>query len=390
MSVDSLEPLVGVFALRTFRVSVDGFLLPVSFVGDDWAKGFCIAGCRKAPHSAPDPQCTCGLYSLTDLHELRTQYHQADKLLAVVALEGSSIEGAMGWRSQAARVVAMWVSPHRRRGVPDVQVAAMRANYPDIAFYTDRAAMLARYPALIPPPHPRRTALADATRRTASAIRRGRMSSRSALWWAVTAAASFTVMVLLGQPKTWMTGTALTTTLLFWVFVAPVVLGVRRRRGVGGSEVVSGPAAAARRPGTAGLVALPAGPVHLVGFQRRPVRLHPGHHGPARTAAPVVPGRVRLRAAANQARRSVRTGVAPRRPFPAQATDADAQWPEPAPHRSDRRATTLRHRTTGTHPIRERRDRGQGDPAAAEHPAGELTWPTSAKVSTLDAWKYFP
>ncbi len=74
MSVDSLEPLVGVFALRTFRVSVDGFLLPVSFVGDDWAKGLCIAGCRKAPHSAPDPQCTCGLYSLTDLHELRTQY----------------------------------------------------------------------------------------------------------------------------------------------------------------------------------------------------------------------------------------------------------------------------------------------------------------------------
>jgi len=220
MSVDSLEPLVGVFALRTFRVSVDGFLLPVSFVGDDWAKGLCIAGCRKAPHSAPDPQCTCGLYSLTDLHELRTQYHQADKLLAVVALEGSSIEGAMGWRSQAARVVAMWVSPHRRRGVPDVQVAAMRANYPDIAFYTDRAAMLARYPALIPPPRPRRTALADATQRTASAIRHGRMSSRSALWWAVTAAASFTVMVLLGQPKTWMTGTAITTTLLFWVFVA--------------------------------------------------------------------------------------------------------------------------------------------------------------------------
>ncbi len=220
MSVDSLEPLVGVFALRTFRVSVDGFLLPVSFVGDDWAKGLCIAGCRKAPHSAPDPQCTCGLYSLTDLHELRTQYHQADKLLAVVALEGSSIEGAMGWRSQAARVVAMWVSPHRRRGVPDVQVAAMRANYPDIAFYTDRAGMLARYPALIPPPRPRRTALADATRRTASAIRHGRMSSRSALWWAVTAAASFTVMVLLGQPKTWMTGTAITTTLLFWVFVA--------------------------------------------------------------------------------------------------------------------------------------------------------------------------
>jgi len=382
MSVDSLEPLVGVFALRTFRVSVDGFLLPVSFVGDDWAKGFCIAGCRKAPHSAPDPQCTCGLYSLTDLHELRTQYHQADKLLAVVALEGSSIEGAMGWRSQAARVVAMWVSPHRRRGVPDVQVAAMRANYPDIAFYTDRAAMLARYPALIPPPHPRRTALADATRRTASAIRRGRMSSRSALWWAVTAAASFTVMVLLGQPKTWMTGTAITTTLLFWVFVAVGVwadlklcLGRLLRRG-GRVPPVWSP--------------LPAGPVHLVGVQRRPVRLHPGHHGPARTAAPVAFRRVRLRAAANQARRSVRTGVAPRRPFPAQATDADAQWPEPAPHRSDRRATTLRHRTTGTHPIRERRDRGQGDPAAAEHPAGELTWPTSAKVSTLDAWKYFP
>jgi hypothetical protein len=220
MSVDGLEPLVGVFALRTFRVSADGFLLPLSFNSDDWAKGFCIAGCVRAPHAAPDPRCTCGLYSLTDLHELRTQYHQADKLLAVVALEGISVEGAMGWRSQAGRVIAIWTSPDHRRRVPDVQVAAMRANYPDIAFHTDRAEMLAHYPALIPPPHPRRTALAEAARRSASAIRRGRMSTRSAAWWTVTAAVSFTVMLLLGQPKAWMVGTAIELNLTLWVFAA--------------------------------------------------------------------------------------------------------------------------------------------------------------------------
>lgn len=39
------ELLVGVFGLRTFRVSRNGFLVPVSFVGDVWAAGTCIATC---------------------------------------------------------------------------------------------------------------------------------------------------------------------------------------------------------------------------------------------------------------------------------------------------------------------------------------------------------
>ncbi|MGI8416891.1 MAG: copper transporter family protein [Nakamurella sp.] len=220
MSVDGLEPLVGVLALRAFRVSADGFLLPLSFDSDDWAEGICIAGCVRATHSAPDPRCTCGLYSLTDLHELRTQYHQADKLLAVVALEGVSVEGAMGWRSQAARVVAIWISPDHRRRIPAVQVAALRANYPAIAFHTDRAEMLTHYPALIPPPHPRRTALAEAARRTVSAIRSGRMSTRSAVWWTVAVAVSFIVMLRLGQPKEWMVGSAIELNLPLWLFAA--------------------------------------------------------------------------------------------------------------------------------------------------------------------------
>jgi len=220
MSVDGLEPLVGVLALRTFRVSADGFLLPLSFDSDDWAKGICIAGCVRATHSAPDPRCTCGLYSLTDLHELRTQYHQSDKLLAVVALEGVSVEGAMGWRSQAARVVAIWISPDHRRRIPAVQVAALRANYPAIAFHIDRAEMLTQYPALIPPPHPRRTALAEAARRTVSAIRSGRMSTRSAVWWTMAVAVSFIVMLRLGQPKEWMVGSAIELNLTLWLFAA--------------------------------------------------------------------------------------------------------------------------------------------------------------------------
>jgi len=198
----------------------------------------------------------------------------------------------------------------------------------------------------------------------------------------VTAAASFTVMVLLGQPKTWMTGTAITTTLLFWVFVAVGVwadlklcLGRLLRRGGRVPPVwshyrparyiwwVSSAVLFASIPATMAL----HGPLHLwfLGVYVCALLL-------------IRLGEVFVLALP----RAVRS----RHKLPTRMR----KWPEPAPHRRDRRATTLRHRTTGTHPIRGRRDRGQGDPAAAEHPAGELTWPTSAKVSTLDAWKYFP
>ena len=200
------EPMVGVFALRTFRVSRNGYLMPVSFVGDAWAAGTCVATCNKSAHQAPDAGCTCGLYSLKDLHELRTQYPQADQLLAVVALEGTSFEGAMGWRSQAARVVAVWVAPTGKRRVPDDEVRALRANYPAVVFHRTRDDLFAAYPSLQPAAHPRRTALAEAGWRTVTAIRTGRPSRRSVCLWFAAVAALLTALLLIYPAGTSLTG----------------------------------------------------------------------------------------------------------------------------------------------------------------------------------------
>lgn len=112
-----LEPVVGLFALRTFRVSTSGLLVPLSFIGSAWADGTCIARCGLG-HPAPADDCPCGVYSLRDLRDLRLQYWSAGRLVAVVAPEGLTIEGSKGWRSQAARVVDVWTAPGPR-GLPD-------------------------------------------------------------------------------------------------------------------------------------------------------------------------------------------------------------------------------------------------------------------------------
>lgn len=52
---DGPEPVVGVFALRTFRVSANGFLLPLSFTGADWADGTCrgLRSIHDKSHAKP-------------------------------------------------------------------------------------------------------------------------------------------------------------------------------------------------------------------------------------------------------------------------------------------------------------------------------------------------
>ncbi len=51
----SLEPIVGVHGLRTFRVALDGNLLPLTQLSNDWAGGRCVARCavrgRRRPQS---------------------------------------------------------------------------------------------------------------------------------------------------------------------------------------------------------------------------------------------------------------------------------------------------------------------------------------------------
>ena len=113
---------VGVFGLRTFQIEeTSGLILPVTpaFEWPDrrayyraWRGGKCVAECLVDPtHHPPEDGCTCGIYSFRDLGPLRRQYEQAEGLAAVVALEGVAVEGERGWRSQAARVVAMWAAP---------------------------------------------------------------------------------------------------------------------------------------------------------------------------------------------------------------------------------------------------------------------------------------
>ena len=119
----SLEPVVGVHGLRTFRVSLDGNLLPLTQLTNDWAGGRCVARCAVGGHhTAPETACTCGIHSFRDREHLAKQFAAADSLVAVVALEGATVEGERGWRSQAAQVVAVWVAddalPHPRRRLP--------------------------------------------------------------------------------------------------------------------------------------------------------------------------------------------------------------------------------------------------------------------------------
>ncbi len=146
------EFLVDVHGLRTFRVSDDGHLLPVTAMDDSWRGGTCIARCRREPgHQPPDDDCRCGIYSFRHLPILRAQYQQALDLVAVVALEGQTLEGSRGWRSQAARVLDIWVSPD---AVPNDLRNALAANLPDVRFHDDVEEMIGSYPDLSTTPPP--------------------------------------------------------------------------------------------------------------------------------------------------------------------------------------------------------------------------------------------
>jgi hypothetical protein len=138
--------LVGVHGLRTFRVSDDGNLLPIIALDDSWRGGVCIAACRRnAGHPAPVEGCRCGIYTFRSLPVLRAQYEHADHLVAVVALEGQTLAGIRGWRSQAGRVLAVWVAPG---ALPKALLGALVRNLPDVVFHDDIDAMVSQYPDL--------------------------------------------------------------------------------------------------------------------------------------------------------------------------------------------------------------------------------------------------
>lgn len=144
--LSALEPVVGVYGLRTFRVSLDGKLLPIGHLSDDWDGGSCIARCAiGSDHAAPETDCTCGIYSFRDRVHLTNQFSAARSLLAVVALEGTTVEGDRGWRSQAARVVAVWIADD---ALPSTLRAALLAGLPSVREYPSPTEMIANFPGL--------------------------------------------------------------------------------------------------------------------------------------------------------------------------------------------------------------------------------------------------
>ncbi len=137
-----VEPAVGVYGLRTFRV-IRGKLAPVGVHGSrDWRDGTCVARCdysRRGNHGhrAPDELCTCGVYCFRDLWRLRAGYPMAQDVVAVIALEGRVLEGEYGWRAEAARVLALWE-----------RVPATVKALPHVTRYRDVEAMIRDYPGI--------------------------------------------------------------------------------------------------------------------------------------------------------------------------------------------------------------------------------------------------
>lgn len=143
------ELRVGQYGLRTFRVSEDGYLIPVAAgLDSSWKDGTCIAQCNKGHnHLVPDDKCSCGIYSFPSAVQVRSQYPSGYSLLAVVSLEGRAIEGEYGWRSEAARIVAIWMPHETRRDPSDLGKITnqLKTNYPNIPFHEDLDAMLEDY-----------------------------------------------------------------------------------------------------------------------------------------------------------------------------------------------------------------------------------------------------
>jgi hypothetical protein len=115
---DAIEPVVGWRAWRVARVG--GRLVLLSAVYDEiWEPGRELAAsCHKGrDHTAPDPQCTCGIYAAQEVIEAsrhrvgRNDPGVLDRVLGEVALWGRVVEGERGWRAAYAYPVRLWVRP---------------------------------------------------------------------------------------------------------------------------------------------------------------------------------------------------------------------------------------------------------------------------------------
>ncbi len=138
------------YALRTFKAE-DGRLVSVTQRGGHWEDGVCIATCLKNPdHVAPVRNCTCGVYAFWTVEELLDQYLEcARSMVAVVRLDGLTIEGDNGVKANAAQIVAWWCAEDAAE-----LATACAASAPGTRRYFDRDVMLGLYPAPQKPEEP--------------------------------------------------------------------------------------------------------------------------------------------------------------------------------------------------------------------------------------------
>ena len=145
---ETAEPMVGeVTALRSFRITDDGYFLPLTDAGghEPWPTETSSAKCNRGkPHQAPDPDCTCGFYAYGNRSWVENYgaYAWSRVVLAAVHCSGRLVAGEKGLRGEKMRLVACYVS----RGVPRETFARLRENYPEVEFFTSRKALLAAHP----------------------------------------------------------------------------------------------------------------------------------------------------------------------------------------------------------------------------------------------------
>ena len=143
----SRELLVGeVHALRSFALTDDGYLLPITRYGEGepWHDGINAAVCAQGrTHEVPDENCTCGFYAYGSPRWIEPwMSDEFAHVRAVVAFSGKMRVGTRGIRAGAGRLAALWISGR----VPSAVEAALREHYPGAVVYRNAKRMLREHP----------------------------------------------------------------------------------------------------------------------------------------------------------------------------------------------------------------------------------------------------
>lgn len=141
------ELLVGeVRALRSFALTDDGYLLPLTRFGEGepWRDGINAAVCAQGrTHEVPDENCTCGFYAYGSPRWVEPwMSDEFAHVRAVVAFSGKMRVGTKGIRAGSGRLAAIWVSGR----VPASVEAALREHYPGTTVYRSAKRMLREHP----------------------------------------------------------------------------------------------------------------------------------------------------------------------------------------------------------------------------------------------------